>query len=168
MIVIKEATVQSKVIFSEDRRHRYLLERVWDSNKKVATVIMINPSFADELKTDMTVCKLMNFLMDNDFGSIRIVNLYAFISTDPSALVNNPDAVGILNDQYIENSISNTDLIIVAWGIEKTKYTKRKAYVRNILIKHKKEVKGFMDDENKVGRHPSRINKFILSDYPLE
>jgi hypothetical protein len=98
MIIIQEANIKSKVILSKDKRYRYLLERVWNSGKKKATVIMINPIFADELKTDVSVSKLMNFLIDNDFGTLRIVNLYAFISTDPSALSNNSEAVGELND----------------------------------------------------------------------
>ncbi|MDN8592776.1 DUF1643 domain-containing protein [Paenibacillus sp. 11B] len=168
MTIIQEASIQSKVIFSKDKRHRYLLERVWNSEKKKATVIMINPSFADELKTDVSVCKLMNFLIDNDFGALRIVNLYAFISTDPSALSNNSEAVGELNDQYIECSIADTDLIIIGWGIEKSKYTKRKAYIRNLLKKTNVEIKGFIDNEGRIGRHPSRINQFILSDCSLE
>lgn len=167
MIVNKEATVKSKVIFSADNRHRYLLERVWDDEKKKATVIMINPSFADELKTDMSVWKLTNFLMDNDFGTLRIVNLYAFISTDPAGLSNNPDAIGELNDKYIESAIADTNLIIIGWGVEKSKYTKRKAYVSNILKKSNVVIKGFIDKEGRIGRHPSRINHFNLSEYPF-
>lgn len=45
MTIIQEANIQSKVIFSKDKRYRYLLERVWNGEKKKATVIMINPSF---------------------------------------------------------------------------------------------------------------------------
>ncbi|MFL0557359.1 MULTISPECIES: DUF1643 domain-containing protein [Paenibacillus] len=168
MIEIRTATIQSKVIFSNTRKHRYLLERVWDDKKKKATIIMINPSFADELKTDLTVCKLMNFLIDNEFGSLRIVNLYAFISTDPSYLTNNKDAVGDLNDQYILESINDVDLVIIAWGIEKDKYKKRKEQVKKVLQHLNIEVKGFIDSDGRIGRHPSRINNFILEDYSWE
>lgn len=34
MTIIQEAKIQSKVIFSKDKRYRYLLERVWDNEKK--------------------------------------------------------------------------------------------------------------------------------------
>lgn len=168
MIETETATIQSKAIFSIDRKHRYLLERCWDDRKKKATVIMINPSFADELKTDLSILKLMNFLIDHDYGTLRVVNLYAFISTDPSQLKKNPDAVGELNDQYIKESIENTDLIIIAWGVERDKYKVRKNQLKMLLLNSKPTIKGFIDEEGRIGRHPSRINKLNLADYSWE
>jgi hypothetical protein len=166
--ILKEATIQSKAVFSKDGKHRYLLERVWNEQKKKATIIMINPSIANELKTDITVCKVMNFLIDKDFGALRIVNLYSFISTDPSCLLTAKDATDESNDQYIKNATRDSDIVIIAWGIEKNKYKKRKEQVKNMLKDHKIKTKGFIDSEGRVGRHPSRLNEFTLENYTLE
>ena len=83
MIKVKEAQVQSKAIFSDDLQHRYLLSQTWDRDKKSAAIIMINPSFADELKIDTSVMKIRNFLVENEYGSMSIVNLFSYISPNP-------------------------------------------------------------------------------------
>jgi hypothetical protein len=168
MIEEKLASIQTRVVFSKDKKYRYLLERVWNDKKEKATVIMINPNFADELKTDLTVCKLMNFLIDNDFGTLRIVNLYSFISSCPPHCKDNQYAIGELNDQYVMEAISDTDQIIIAWGIEKNKYKERKIELKEILTRANKKVNGFIDEKGRIGRHPSRLNTFNLIDYSWE
>ena len=171
MTETKTSTIQSKVIFSMDGKYRYYLEKVWDIEKKIATVIMINPSIADELKMDISVCKLMNFLIDTDdkkYGSLRIVNLYAQISSEPKKIKNNVIDVEILNDKYILESLKETDLVIVAWGIEKNKYTTRKKKIYEMLKNNNISIKGFKDKDGRIGRHPSRINDFILDNYSYE
>ncbi|MDR0442480.1 MAG: DUF1643 domain-containing protein [Treponema sp.] len=167
MIKEKSATIKSRAVFSKDEKHRYLLERIWNDKKKKATVIMLNPSFADELKTDQTICKVMNFLIEKDFGTLRVVNLYAFISSEPSHPKKNHDVVGELNNQYILDAINDTDVIIIAWGVEKKEYIKRIAEVKEILSKSGKKIKTFIVND-RVGGHPSRGNISDMIDYSLE
>ena len=45
-------TMKTEAVFSEDRRHRYLLRKEWDTKKPKATIIMTNPSTADMLTLD--------------------------------------------------------------------------------------------------------------------
>ena len=40
---------------------------------------MQNPSYADELKGDLSVTKIMNFLIDEGFDCLDIVNLYSYV-----------------------------------------------------------------------------------------
>lgn len=86
MVMILEKSIKSTAIVSDDGNYRYRLTRVWDNNKQSATVIMLNPSKANELKSDKTVMNLTNFLIDNNFGSVNIVNLFSYMTTDPSKL----------------------------------------------------------------------------------
>jgi hypothetical protein len=82
---------------------------------KCATIIMINPSFADEIKSDTIVMKVGNFLANRGYGSLQIVNLFSYISTHPEALVKNKDVLRAETDSYIKQAVQNTDLIIIGW-----------------------------------------------------
>ena len=43
--MLEETTIiKSKAIFSDDKEHRLLLRKEWDSEKPTAMVIMINPN----------------------------------------------------------------------------------------------------------------------------
>ena len=53
-------TIRSKAIFSDDKEHRLLLRKEWDSEKPTAMVIMINPNTADTVNFDMTTMLVLN------------------------------------------------------------------------------------------------------------
>ena len=53
--MLEETTIiKSKAIFSDDKEHRLLLRKKWNSEKPSAMVIMINPNTADTINFDMT------------------------------------------------------------------------------------------------------------------
>ncbi|OEH84664.1 hypothetical protein BHU72_09230 [Desulfuribacillus stibiiarsenatis] len=152
------ATVSSTAVFSsEERVHRYLLTRKWQEEASKATVIMLNPSYADEIKGDLSVMKVMNYLVDEGFGCINVVNLFAYVSPTPESLANNKDAVGNKNDDFIKKAIEDSDMIIIAWGSDKKKYIRRKRAVMSLLKGHEAKIKCFKDKDGKMGRHPSRL-----------
>jgi hypothetical protein len=76
-----KAAVKTEAIFSDDRKHRYILRKEWDSKKPKATIIMTNPSTADMLTMDYTTLYIMNNIIKLDFGIIDIVNLTSKITT---------------------------------------------------------------------------------------
>ena len=52
--MLEETTIiKSKAIFSDDKEHRSLLRKEWDSEKQTAMVIMINLNTADTVNFDM-------------------------------------------------------------------------------------------------------------------
>lgn len=166
MAIEKEALIKTKAIFSEDGKHRFLLRRIWDENKKKAAVIMQNPSYADELKGDLSVTKIMNFLIDEGFGCLDIVNLYSFISTDPENLKRNNDLERKDTDKFILKAIEDAEIIIIAWGSDKNKYSARKREVMKLIKEYAIPLKCFKDPDGKMGRHPSRMgNDFELVDF---
>lgn len=78
--MLEETTIiKSKAIFSDDKEHRLLLRKEWDSEKQTAMVIMINPNTADTVNFDMTTMLVINNLHKLGFGSVNIVNLYSRI-----------------------------------------------------------------------------------------
>jgi hypothetical protein len=166
MVILKKTQVDYNAIFSEDNMHRFLLSRIWDIEKKKATAIMLNPSYADHLKNDLTVLKVTNCLIDQGFGTLSIVNLFSFIATDPKELSNNKDTIRSDTNEYIVNAIKGADLIIIGWGSDSHKYISRKGELKVILEKFQIKLKCFRDSENKMGRHPSRLgNDLELIDF---
>lgn len=97
----KKATVETTVIFSDDQLHRFLLQRNWNENRRKATIIMLNPSFVDQIKVDLNVMKVGNYLAECQYGSLDIVNLFSYIATDPEKLVKNQDLIRKETDEYI-------------------------------------------------------------------
>lgn len=78
---------ESGAMFSKDGKHRYCLWRTWNHVKKVALCIGLNPSTANAASNDPTIERLVQTLTRLDYGGIRMVNLFSWISTSPSELV---------------------------------------------------------------------------------
>lgn len=68
--------------FSMDRKHRFLLYRIWDSSKGLICFIGLNPSIANGEDNDNTITRLMHFTVQEGFGGFYIVNLFSQIATD--------------------------------------------------------------------------------------
>jgi hypothetical protein len=149
----------------ESPTFRYSLSRIWDRSLKKATIIMLNPSIANILKNDLSINRCLNFCIDNNYGSLEVVNLFAFIETDSKKLSTKPEFIGIENDKYIQKSIGSADTIIVAWGSDK-EYRTRKKEVWNRFLKDKK-VYYFEDNSSRTPPvHISRLaNGFFLKEY---
>ena len=116
--MLEETTIiKSKAIFSDDKEHRLLLRKEWDSEKPTAMVIMINPNTADTVNFDMTTMLVLNNVSKLGFGSVNIVNLYSRIMEKLNLRFNGDDEL-IDNeaDDVIEQYAAMSDAIIIAWG----------------------------------------------------
>lgn len=116
---MKEETkvIKSKALFSDDGKHRFLLRKEWDKNKKSAMIIMINPNTADTLNMDLTTMFTINNLNKLGFGSVSIVNLYSRIMEKLSLRFNSDeDLLESNTDGIIEQYAAMSDAIITAWG----------------------------------------------------
>jgi hypothetical protein len=99
-----------------DGAYRYSLDRRWSSSGALIAWIMLNPSTADASTDDATIRRIVNFSQRWSFGRLRVVNLYAYRSTDPDALLQTQDPVGPDNDAEIEHACALADRIVCAWG----------------------------------------------------
>ena len=84
MIETDRKQINTEVKFLKDGQHtyRYLLKKQWGEGKKTAGIIMLNPSKADSLKMDLTVMNVTNYLVDNGFSGMSIVNLFSYMKTN--------------------------------------------------------------------------------------
>ncbi|WP_416044916.1 DUF1643 domain-containing protein [Clostridium tyrobutyricum] len=113
---------------------------MWDESLKKVVFIMLNPSTADAFKDDPTVRKCVSFAKHWNFGSLEIVNLFAYRATNPKDLKEickngTFDPVGKENDFYIIEAIKNADKIVIAWG--KNSFCSRDSAVLSLLKNYK-------------------------------
>ncbi len=103
--------------FSRCRIYRYTLSRTWDSAAPAACWILLNPSTADERQLDPTLRRCVGFSRRWGFGTMLIVNLFAFRSPYPRKVYAAGDPVGPDNDVHIRRQIRKAKRVIVGWGV---------------------------------------------------
>jgi hypothetical protein len=101
---------------SSDNQYRYKLFRSWDETKPTIMFVMLNPSTADSEYDDPTIRRVINFSKSWGYGSLHVVNLYAFRSTNPKELKNIEDPIGKDNIFHIQSLIGLVEKVIYAWG----------------------------------------------------
>lgn len=112
--------------------YRYSLLREWDTNAPRVAFVMLNPSSADAITDDPTLRRCIRFAQSWGYGSLEVVNLFAYRTTKPAELNLVKDPIGSENDRYLKEAFTLADLIIVAWG------------TRGILRNRSREVLDFL------------------------
>jgi hypothetical protein len=116
------------------KKYRYLLGRKWHETLPQVTFIMLNPSKADENEGDHTLTRCIKFAQSwKKYGSLELVNLFAYRATHPTELRQVDDPVGPKNNYYIELATQRADLIILAWGGGANKHTRIKNRDKEVL-----------------------------------
>ncbi len=109
--------LERDAVISDCGRYRYLLRRTWDHNAIRALFIMLNPSTADAEIDDATIRSCMRLSKNWGYGSLEVVNLFAWRATNPKELAKANDPVGRpKNDRVIDAAIRRCDIAICAWG----------------------------------------------------
>lgn len=103
-------------IFSECRNYRYVLWRVWDTERPKVLFIGLNPSAADEHYNDPTIRRCLDFAKNWGFGGFYITNLFAFRHKDPAELKKAEAPRGVDNDQFIKKYASICTKTVLIWG----------------------------------------------------
>ena len=108
--------MEKGAIISDCGRYRFQLTRCWEAHKAVCCFIMLNPSTADDKIDDPTIVRCIEKAKRWGYGTILVVNLFAWRATDPGALAIADDPVGHGNDKAIWSTCQLADLVVVAWG----------------------------------------------------
>jgi len=108
--------VQRKADFDPSGRYRYRLIRQWSAADARVAFVLLNPSTADAAVDDPTIRRCIQFARAWRFGSLAVVNLFAWRSPDPRALKRTPTPVGPDNDQWILRTVAECESVVVAWG----------------------------------------------------
>jgi hypothetical protein len=111
-----DLSIPKGAIFSEDRKYRYALWRVWSLIIRPLLLIGLNPSRADERINDPTITRGMVRADRAGFGGLLMGNLYAFKSTEPKVLLGDGDFVGEYTDYYLKQMIELSERQLCGWG----------------------------------------------------
>lgn len=103
-------------IFSNDRKYRYALWRVWSQARPILLVIGLNPSDANELRLDPTVTRCVVRADMSGFGGLLMANLYGYVSSVPDVLLGGGDTIGEFTDYYLRQMIQVSGRTLVGWG----------------------------------------------------
>ncbi len=112
--------VNKNATFSDCRKYRYALSRTWNGKKKTILFIGLNPSTANEKIDDPTIRRCINYAQNWGYGSLLMVNLFAYRATMPSELKNVKNPIGNDNDLHIIELSKKADIVVAAWGNEGT------------------------------------------------
>jgi hypothetical protein len=99
-----------------DGPYRYSLVREWEEGRPRVLFIMLNPSTADDAEDDNTIRRCIGFARRWGFGSLEVVNLFAYRAANPSDLRKVADPIGPENQTHILSAIRRANRVVVAWG----------------------------------------------------
>lgn len=125
----------SDAVFSPCRKYRYSLTRVWAQLRHTVVFIMLNPSTANEHRSDPTVTRCINYARAWGYGAVTVGNIFAFRSTNPASLRTVDDPIGPDNNMHLEEIADMADMVVCAWG-NHGDYLGRSMDVVKLLQKH--------------------------------
>ena len=108
--------IERRAVFDRTGKYRYSLSRVWACHRPRILFVMLNPNQADDLRDDPTIKRCTGLADALGFGSLAVVNLFAYRAKTPRLLREAKEPVGIKNDMHIRNAASQSHSIVVAWG----------------------------------------------------
>lgn len=109
-------TIKRSAEFDETRQYRYWLQRHWSDNQPAIALIMLNPSRADHQQDDPTLRRCIRLAQQWQYGSLVVVNLFAYCTASPKILRTVSDPIGSANDRYLLRACKSAQHILLAWG----------------------------------------------------
>lgn len=163
-------TIRCECVFSEDHSHRFYWRRMWDKDKPLAAVVMLNPCAADNLVMDTTTYLVVNNVAKLEkFGGVIIVNLFSLLTAKLNFRWNSDEDLNAPeNDSYINKAALEAEIIVLAWGRgqdNNQRIADRVADVLKLLEKHKAKLR-IISDGKRSGIHP--LTPSVRSEWRLE
>lgn len=162
--------------FSDDEAFRYRLWRTWDAALDRVLWVMLNPSIAGAgfTENDPTINRDIKFSQIWGFGSLEVVNLYAYRTPHPKVLAQairehgHAWAVGPINDEKIVQACARAKTVVAAWG--SAPFAEARArQVFALLREHHPNIVCLGTNDDGSPRHPmARGKSFLPYDTALE
>jgi len=102
-------------LFSENRKYRYCLWRIWDESLPKIMFIGLNPSTANEEQDDPTIRRVVRFASDWGYGGVYMLNLFTYVTAYPKELLKCDNPL-MLADHYLQLYAKKVERIVFAWG----------------------------------------------------
>lgn len=143
--------------FSDNRKYRYSLWRVWDPKKPMLCYCMLNPSTADENENDPTVERCQRRAQALGYGGMFVVNIFAYRSTDPAKLKKVSDPVGSYNDTKLIDVFKECKTIICGWGKHGSLHDRGRHVLAMIQVRARKTPYALKINKDGSPAHPLYI-----------
>ena len=153
----------SDAIFSDCKKYRYALFRIWDKERGKIAFIGLNPSTADEIKNDSTVSTCIRHAKSWGFGGMIMLNIFAYRATDPKKMKSADNPIGTKNDQAIKKytGLREVSKVICAWGNDGA-YLNRGREVCEAIIERRVVTYAFKVNQSGEPHHPLYLPKDIV------
>lgn len=104
--------------FSEDRKYRYALWRIWDESKPFVMFIGLNPSTANEIDNDPTIKSVCRIAKNNGYGGVYMMNCFPYVSTIPEDMVlcKPKSKEWNINELWLFEISNKCKDVVFAWG----------------------------------------------------
>ncbi|HEU0026335.1 MAG TPA: DUF1643 domain-containing protein [Ktedonobacterales bacterium] len=150
-----------------DGPYRYLLWRTWSKAhpgeiQRHLLWVLLNPSKADAHRDDQTLTRCIGFSKAWGYDGLEIVNLFAFIATNPRDLQGATDPVGPENDCYLAAAAARAADIIVAWGEHGTAQQRDRAVLALLKRQSARPLWCLGTVRNGCPHHPVRLANSAL------
>lgn len=157
-MIVEKDTIKCEAVFNEEHTHRFLWKRVWNKDKPVAAIIMLNPSQSDNIITDTTTALVVNNIARLEkFGGVAICNLFSLLTSKLNFRWNSDEDLNQPeNDTHIQKTAESSSCVIVAWGKSadtNKRIASRAEAVLGLLEPHKEKV-FVLSDRKREGLHP--------------
>lgn len=74
-MITEKSTIRCESVFNDEHTHRYLWKQVWNKDKPLVGVVMLNPCQSDNLVMDTTTSLVVNNIARlEEYGGVAIVN----------------------------------------------------------------------------------------------
>jgi hypothetical protein len=152
--------VESGAEFSDCRKYRFALWRIWDNSKPLIMFIGLNPSTANETEPDNTIKSVTRLSKNLGYGGFYMMNCFPFVSTDPDALKDYDKEVFsqhqfFINNQKLKAVAVLCKDIVFAWGnFDVVKDLRRDKE----LLQMFPEAKALILNKNGSPRHPLYVS----------
>ena len=92
---MKKFFLNSNCLISANKIYRWSLSYKISKSKKELIFIGLNPSLSDAVFLDNTTKKIIKISKNNNYGKVKLINLFALISSNPERLFNHKTLLGI-------------------------------------------------------------------------
>ena len=140
--------------YSQDKKNRMELTLSWSSRiKKKAIAIGINPSKANDQRSDNTLTRLARFLDTYGFNEFLMLNIFESYSTDQNQI----DKRSKTDFQKYRKHFAEVEAIFVVWGVNENDYYEEKQKVLDILAEYSEKVYCIKKPNGRKPAHPARM-----------
>jgi hypothetical protein len=124
--------IEYGAIFDVSGIYRYSLWRAWSPYHPRIVFVLLNPSTANAQKNDPTIRRCIGFARAWNFGSLEVVNLFAYRATDYKELFKAIDPIGEENNRFLLQAVERCSTVVLGWGT-RGMYLSRDRQVMSLL-----------------------------------